>query len=179
MNNKMVNRFWGKEVFREKMARFFVCSDIHGAESRLESALSKHQDVDTVIVCGDLEMEFYDVEEIIRRNTSRSIDIRMVRGNCDSYYSSSSGVPDQITVTLSPHSRALVTHGHLYHASAEIMAYSALEKNCNVVIYGHTHRQQDKEIYGIRFLNPGSIRNGNYMIIESESNGAIQTQLYG
>lgn len=161
------------------MARFFVCSDIHGAESRLESALSKHQDADTVIVCGDLEMEFYDVEEIIRRNTSRSIDIRMVRGNCDSYYSSSSGVPDQITVTLSSLSRALVTHGHLYHASAEIMAYSALEKNCNVVIYGHTHRQQDKEIYGIRFLNPGSIRNGNYMVIESESNGAIQTQLYG
>ncbi|MBP5416727.1 MAG: metallophosphoesterase [Clostridiales bacterium] len=161
------------------MTKFFVCSDIHGAESRLENALSKHQDVDMVIVCGDLEMETYDVEEIIRRATSRSMDIRMVRGNCDSYFSSSAGVPDQIKIPLSSISRALVTHGHLYHASPEIMAYSAQEHQCNVVIYGHTHRQQDKEIYGIRFLNPGSIRNGNYMILETDKNGVIRTQLYG
>lgn len=161
------------------MSKYFVCSDIHGAESRLESALSEHQDADAVIVCGDLEMEYYDVEEIIRRCTSRSIDIRMVRGNCDFYISSFSGVPDKITVSLSPVSRALVTHGHLYHASTDIMAYIAHENNCNVVIYGHTHRQQDKEIYGIRFLNPGSIRNGNYMIINTESNGAIRAYLHG
>jgi phosphoesterase, MJ0936 family len=161
------------------MTKFFVCSDIHGSESRLESALSRHKDIDTVIVCGDLEMEFYDLEEIIRRNTSRSIDMRMVRGNCDSYFSSSSGVPDRITVPLTKTQKALVTHSHLYHASIELMAYAAQESCCNVVIYGHTHRQQDKETYGIRFLNPGAMRNGNYMIIETEENGSIRTELFG
>lgn len=161
------------------MSKFFVCSDIHGSESRLESALSRHKDIDTVIVCGDLEMESFDFEEIVRRCTSRSMDIRMVRGNCDYYFSSSSGIPDRITIPLTSTQRALVTHGHLYHASLELMAYSAQESHCNVVIYGHTHRQQDKETYGIRFLNPGAMRNGNYMIIETEENGAIRTELFG
>ena len=156
------------------MAKFFVCSDIHGAESRLEMYLMANENIDTVIVCGDLEMEVYDVEEIIRRYTSRSIDIRMVRGNCDSYFSSFSKVPDLITVTLSPIHKALVTHGHLYHASQELMTYAAKEKQCDIVIYGHTHLQLDKEIYGIRFLNPGSLRNGNYMIIETDENGDME-----
>ena len=100
------------------MAKYFVCSDIHGAESRLESALTRQSDIDTVVVCGDLEMEVYDVEEIIRRCTSRSIDIRMVRGNCDSWFSSSSRIPDQITLTFNTKHKALVMHSHLYRASS-------------------------------------------------------------
>ena len=161
------------------MTKYFVCSDIHGSESRLESALSRHKDSDTVIVCGDLEMEAYDLEEIARRCTSRSMDIRMVRGNCDYYFSSSSGIPDRITVPLSKTQRALVTHGHLYRASMELMAYAAKESGCNVVVYGHTHRQQDKETYGIRFLNPGAMKNGNYMTIESDESGALHVELFG
>ena len=159
------------------MARFFVCSDIHEAESRLEMYLANQSGIDTVIVCGDLEMEVYDVEEIIRRYTSRSIDIRFVRGNCDVFFSSSSRVPDQITVTLTPKHRALVTHGHLYRANRELMAYAAKENHCDIVIYGHTHIPLDKEEYGIRFLNPGSVRDGSYMIIETDGNGDMEVTL--
>ncbi|MBR5973980.1 MAG: YfcE family phosphodiesterase [Clostridiales bacterium] len=159
------------------MAKYFVCSDIHGAESRLEIYLMANENIDTVIVCGDLEMEVYDVEEIIRRYTSRSIDIRMVRGNCDAYFSSFSKVPDQITVTLSPKHKAMVTHGHLYHANQDLMTYVAQENECDIVIYGHTHRPLDKEEYGIRFLNPGSVRDGSYMIIETDENGDIEVTL--
>ncbi|MBO4928362.1 MAG: YfcE family phosphodiesterase [Clostridiales bacterium] len=160
------------------MSKYFVCSDIHGAELKLEMALQEHSDADTVVVCGDLELEFYDVEEIIRRNTSRSVDIRMVRGNCDSYFSSSSGVPDRLILPVTPKYRALVTHGHLYHASLELMAYAAKESQCNTVIFGHTHRQTDKELYGIRFLNPGAMRNGNYMILETDSDGNLEVQTF-
>ena len=141
------------------MARFFVCSDIHEAESRLEMYLANQSGIDTVIVCGDLEMEVYDVEEIIRRYTSRS------------------RVPDQITVTLTPKHRALVTHGHLYRANRELMAYAAKENHCDIVIYGHTHIPLDKEEYGIRFLNPGSVRDGSYMIIETDGNGDMEVTL--
>ena len=160
------------------MAKYFVCSDIHGAESRLESALTRQSDIDTVVVCGDLEMEVYDVEEIIRRCTSRSIDILMVRGNCDPWFSSSSRIPDQITLTFNTKHKALVMHSHLYRASSELMAYAAKENACDIVIYGHTHRQTDKEVYGIRFLNPGAMKNGNYLIIETSGKGDLEVTLY-
>ena len=159
------------------MAKYFVCSDIHGAESRLEMYLMANKNIDTVIVCGDLEMEVYDVEEIIRRYTSRSIDIRMVRGNCDSWFSTCSKLPDQITVPLTSSRKALVMHGHLYRANQELMAYAAKENGCDIVIYGHTHRQVDKEEYGVRFLNPGALKNGDYMIIETTSDGKIDVTL--
>ena len=161
------------------MAKYLVISDIHGSERFLERILSKNQDATCVIVCGDLEMEFYDVEEIIRRETSRSMDIRMVRGNCDSYFTSSSGVPDVITVPLTSKHRALVTHSHIYHASTNLMAYAAMEKECDTVIYGHTHRQVDKTECGIRFLNPGALRNVEYLTITTDAEGGITVSLFG
>ncbi|MBP5491630.1 MAG: YfcE family phosphodiesterase [Clostridiales bacterium] len=160
------------------MTKYFVCSDIHGAELRLESALSAHPDIDTVIVCGDMEFEVYDIEEIIRRNTSRNMDIRMVRGNCDSWFSSASRIPDQLIIPLSSSSKALVLHGHLYHASIELMAYAAKEQGCNTVIFGHIHRQVDREQYGIRFLNPGAMKNRNYMTIETKEDGSLNVKMF-
>ena len=68
-------------------------------------------------------------------------------------------------------------HGHLYRANQELMAYAAKENGCDIVIYGHTHRQVDKEEYGIRFLNPGALKNGDYMIIETTSDGKIDVTL--
>ena len=44
------------------MARFFVCSDIHGAESRLEMYLANQSGIDTVIVCGDLNVAHAEID---------------------------------------------------------------------------------------------------------------------
>ena len=52
------------------------------------------------------------------------------------------------------------------------------EMTCDIVIYGHTHRQTDKEVYGIRFLNPGAMKNGNYLIIETSGKGDLEVTLY-
>lgn len=153
------------------MAKFLVCSDIHGEEERLEFAFYRKKDIQTVIVCGDLEFETYDIEEIIRRNTSRSIDIRMVRGNCDAFFSSSASVPDFISFDLTPTHRVFVTHGHLFRASYQLMAEAARQNNCDTVIFGHTHRQVDTIEHGVRFLNPGAIKSGNYMLIETREDG--------
>jgi len=160
------------------MTKFLVCSDIHGREIFLEAALKKHSDTDAVIVCGDLELEFYDVEEIIRRCLSRSTDIRMVRGNCDMYITSSSSYLDTIAFPLSSRHRALVTHGHIYRARTDLMTYAAMEKNCDIVLFGHTHRQTDRMENGIRFLNPGAMKNREYMILETDKDGELTVTFY-
>jgi len=158
------------------MAKYLVLSDIHGNESKLELVLSANKDATCVIVCGDLEMEFYDLEEIIRRYLGRSIDMRMVRGNCDAYFTSSSGVLDVISFPLTSKHRALVTHGHIFHANANLMAYAAMEKECDTVIFGHTHRQTDAVEHGIRFLNPGALRGGAYMTITTTNDGELEVR---
>ena len=116
------------------MTKYLILSDIHGSELYLEAALTAQKDADVVVICGDLEFEVYDIEEIIRRHMSRSIDIRMVRGNCDAYFTSSSTLLDQISFPVSARHRALVTHGHLYRASYDLMTYAAMEKECDIVI---------------------------------------------
>ena len=126
------------------MTKYLILSDIHGSELYLEAALTAQKDADVVVICGDLEFEVYDIEEIIRRHMSRSIDIRMVRGNCDD----------------------------------DLMTYAAMEKECDIVIFGHIHRQVDKTENGIRFLNPGALKNRNYMTLTTDSQGNIEVQFY-
>ena len=159
------------------MTKYLILSDIHGSELYLEAALTAQKDADVVVICGDLEFEVYDIEEIIRRHMSRSIDIRMVRGNCDAYFTSSSSLLDQISFPIGARHRALVTHGHLYRASYDLMTYAAMEKECDIV-FGHIHRQVDKTENGIRFLNPGALKNRNYMTLTTDSQGNIEVQFY-
>ena len=160
------------------MTKYLILSDIHGSELYLEAALTAQKDADVVVICGDMEFEVYDIEEIIRRHMSRSIDIRMVRGNCDAYFTSSSTLLDQISFPVGARHRALVTHGHLYRASYDLMTYAAMEKECDIVIFGHIHRQVDKTENGIRFLNPGALKNRNYMTLTTDSQGNIEVQFY-
>lgn len=160
------------------MAKYLVISDVHGAETKLEMILEKNKDATCVIVCGDLGMESYDLEEIIRRCLSRTIDIRMVRGNCDAYYSSSSGLLDIIAFPLTSKHKVLVTHGHLFgRARMDLMAYAAMEKECDTVLYGHIHQQVDQDQFGVRFLNPGALRNGDYMTITTDAQGELAVEL--
>lgn len=161
------------------MRKYLVISDIHGSETKLEYILEQNRDVDCVIVCGDLEMETYDLEQIIHRCISHSIDIRMVRGNCDAYYTSSSRVLDVIAFPLTSQHKVMVTHGHLYgRARMDLMAYAAKEKECDTVIYGHIHQQVDQNEFGIHFLNPGALRNGNYMTMTTDDQGELTVQMH-
>ncbi len=156
------------------MKKYLVISDIHGRETKLEAVLEKNKDVSCVIVCGDIEIETYNLEQIIQRHLSPSIDIRMVRGNCDIYYSTSSRILDLIAFPVSSTHRAMVTHGHLYgRARMDLLAYAAKEKECDTVFYGHIHQQVDETMFGVRFLNPGALRNGEYMTVITDDNGEL------
>ena len=59
-----------------------------------------------------------------------------------------------------------MTHSHLfgYQKRLERMAQTAKENDCDILLYGHTHRADVEEIGGVLTINPGSIwypRDGN------------------
>ena len=160
------------------MKKYLICSDIHGRESYLESALQKNTPLDGVYIAGDLELAPYDVEELIRRNTSPKTDVRMVAGNCDSYIGTAIGLRTSIVFNISPIHKVFMTHGHRYMARHDIMSYAAQDNMCSIVIYGHTHRRIDVEEYGIRFLNPGAMKDNSYMILTVDDDNNIDVRFH-
>ena len=73
----------------------------------------------------------------------------------------------------------LLTHGHQYSSLfnhdkwLERLSNEAIANNCQVVIYGHSHKEEIAKVNGVSIINPGSInypRNKNrtpsYAILE-------------
>jgi predicted phosphodiesterase len=54
-----------------------------------------------------------------------------------------------------------------------------MENECDVVIFGHIHKQVDTFEFGIRFLNPGAMRNKSYMILTVDDNDEISVEFKG
>jgi hypothetical protein len=161
------------------MKKYLVCSDIHGRSRLLESALAANPDIDTVVIAGDLELDTYDIEGTVRLHSSPKTALIMVKGNCDSYLTSTYALPSYRTFHLGDKHKVLLTHGHLYQARLDIMSYSALENNCDIVIFGHIHKQVDTFEFGIRFLNPGALKNNSYMILTLNDDGDISVEFKG
>lgn len=146
------------------MERYLICSDIHGRDDLLRAVIKKESPLKAIFIAGDLELDTYEVSDIIASN-SPSTDVYMVSGNCDAYSGSASLLPHRLTTEVKGH-KIFMTHGHRYgNADKVTMSYAATEEGCDIVIYGHTHVAEDKSIYGIRFINPGALKNGSYAIM--------------
>ena len=103
----------------------------------------------------------------------------MVAGNCDRYSPSASLLAEDETFRLSEKHTLLLTHGHRYHVPrTDLLSYKAEETGADVVIFGHTHCPHRSEENGILFLNPGAIRNGQYLILTIDDDENIQTEFY-
>lgn len=148
--------------------KVLVVSDSHGQDLYIAKALDREWPIDAMLHLGDSQE---DQEEFAYILAGEDVPLYMVRGNCD--YDPSCPA-DQI-VELGAH-RILMTHGHLCGVSngTQRLIQKALENDCGIAIYGHTHRPEiDDSIPGLLILNPGSItfprqrdRKKSYMILE-------------
>ena len=146
------------------MERYLICSDIHGRDDLLRAVIKKESSIKAIFIAGDLELDTYEVNDIIASN-SPSTDVFMVSGNCDSYSGSASLLPGKLTTEFKGR-KIFMTHGHRYRNADKVtMSYAAMEEGCDIVIYGHTHIAEDLSLYGIRFINPGALKNGSYAIM--------------
>ena len=154
--------------------KILVVSDTHGRDDNLMKVLKKVKPIDFLIHCGDIEGS----EERIREWAG--CPCAMVRGNNDFY----TDLPAEEVVTLGRY-RVLITHGHNYGVSWDTQGIveAARERECDIVMYGHTHRPVVEVATGeggITVINPGSLsyprqegRKPSYIIMETDRFGKV------
>ncbi len=140
---------------------FLIFSDSHGKRKNIAVAVARQvRRPDAILYLGDGLSDIGDRWE--------KIPVIRVRGNCDWRFPDEP-VGDREVLSFEGH-RLLLTHGHLYGAKSGIggLLGAAKEANADLVLFGHTHRQElltisdeagGKTIY---LFNPGSIGCGDF-----------------
>lgn len=130
--------------------KILVFSDAHGQIRRMEQAIRAHEkDTDAMIFLGDgvreAENLFLQFPRIMHAAVLGNNDIAC------------SGVQDCILDLQGV--RTLCTHGHKYGVKSGRgrLYQAAVEKEAQLVLFGHTHVPEEFTMEGIRFFNPGSV----------------------
>ena len=130
---------------------YLVISDTHSIGSKLINLISRYPGYQ-IIHLGDAQDDL---------NFLKKMNAIVVRGNCD-FEGKDEIILDSI------YGKMLITHGHLYNVKNRYdnIYYRGLELNCKYILFGHTHQALAQDINGHYLLNPGSLKNGTYILIE-------------
>lgn len=128
--------------------KILVVSDSHGFEGNLKKAIDKVKQFDIMIHLGDFESGLNRIKDMV------SCELHMVPGNNDF----GTGMDKDKVVQIGTH-RFFLTHGHKYGVYYGMYGLydKAKEHNCDVVLFGHTHKPLIKYMDNITLANPGSI----------------------
>ena len=123
-------------------------SDSHGRREEIRNLLPVINGADMFIFLGDCTGDIYSLKKEI------TVPIIAVNGNCDVI----KAYEDAEIVSWCGH-RVLATHGHRYGVKRDLLniTYAAKEKECDCVLFGHTHEAMAEEHDGVLLVNPGSI----------------------
>lgn len=133
--------------------RVGVFSDSHGDQKALYDLIEKMGYLDAVCFLGDVSRDAMFLSDLCSAMPQRPV-FYGVRGNNDL----ASMLPDSLIADIGG-KRAYLTHGHLM-SSPLSLAYRALENECQIALFGHTHIPFYSYEQGVLLLNPGSA--GNY-----------------
>lgn len=133
--------------------KIVIVSDSHGHNQILSQILKIEKDADLFLHAGDMEEEPRILFPYI-----------CVKGNCDYFQ-----VETERIISLGKH-KLYITHGHLITLTRNNLLRIAKEKNCDIIIHGHTHKYYYEEIDGIHIMCPGSItyprdKNKSYLVL--------------
>ena len=148
------------------MMRLLVLSDSHGDIPSLQMAIENEHSADVIIFLGDGLNDF----EYCKCRVYNKICIA-VKGNCDSYYLD---YPKSKTVSFCGKT-VFCTHGDLEKVKfgPEVLREKASSSGFDIVLFGHTHKAMTTYENGIYYLNPGSVKENSYGIIDIEENGIM------
>ena len=130
--------------------RILLLSDTHNDTNRIDTILEQCGKVDQIIHCGDVERDAEYMSYVVPDLTP----ILSVSGNNEWYAEK----PYQ-SVQEFGGIRFYITHGHTERVKAgyDGLLRRAREHECQMVLYGHTHKKTDETIDGIRLINPGAV----------------------
>ena len=149
--------------------RILVFSDSHGSTGCMRAALQDHPEADMIIHLGDGE---HDLEKLSEYTEGKKIV--QVCGNCDLY----SFLPVNEIVNAGG-AKIFCTHGfkELVKHGTEQLVEKARSLNATIALYGHTHQTVTWYEDGLHVMNPGSIRSGEYGVIDITPSGIMLLQM--
>ena len=111
-------------------------------------AALEEKDADFMIHLGDVCNDEYEIER------KSKIPVRFIKGNNDW----SRDLTEEAVISLGGH-KIFATHGHKHRVyyGIDILAYAAMQKECDIVLFGHTHVPVIKYESALTFVNPGSL----------------------
>ena len=133
------------------MLRILIMSDSHGRNENVELAIAQVREE-----IGEFQMLIHvgEVGDGRELEALAGVPCYIVRGNTD--YDAK--LLNANVIEAGGH-RIFATHGHLYQVDMrlDLLRFAALENNCDIAMYGHTHvpyLEEDPD--DITILNPGS-----------------------
>ncbi len=142
--------------------RVLVLSDSHGAADLVRRAVAQQPSASLILHLGDGERDML--------GCGASVPILQVRGNCDW----GSDLPAKI-VTQECGCTLYLTHGYaerVKYGLYELKA-AAREHHAHIALYGHTHEPVTTYEDGLWLVNPGSVRQGSYAVLDLTEKGVM------
>jgi uncharacterized protein len=130
------------------MKKILVMSDTHGKKAAIAAALARCPGADCIIHLGDYSQDAAIVSGLTDR------PVYAVRGNCDF----SSEAPTEVELTVEG-VRIVAVHGHQQGVKLSLLKLGlyALEKEADILLFGHTHLPTEQFYAGATLYNPGSL----------------------
>ena len=161
------------------MLRILIMSDSHGRNENVELAIAQVREE-----IGEFQMLIHlgDVGDAREIESLAGVPCYIVRGNTD--YDAKH--LNANVIEAGGH-RIFATHGHLYQVDTrlELLRFAALENDCDIAMYGHTHVPYLEEAPDdVTILNPGSISKPRqadhrytYMVMEIDDEDEVTYEL--
>lgn len=145
--------------------RILVVSDSHGDSYAVRQAVTEQPTAEMMFFLGDGE---YDLKFL--DNTLSRFYVHKVKGNCDIYSSLPANVIDEVNGK-----RIYATHGYAERVKygTELLKQCAADNDVSLVLFGHTHVPVTVYEDGVWYVNPGSVRDGKYAVVDITDNGGI------
>lgn len=161
------------------MLRILLMSDSHGRNENVELAIAQVREE-----IGEFQMLIHlgDVGDARELESLAGVPCYIVRGNTD--YDAK--LLNANMIEAGGH-RIFATHGHLYQVDMrlDLLRFAALENDCDIAMYGHTHvpyLEEDPD--DVTILNPGSISKPRqadhrytYMVMEIDDEDEVTYKL--
>lgn len=146
--------------------RIVVMSDSHRAKGNLFEIVEKHmKTTDLFLFLGDGEDDF---DEVLMLYPDIKYD--RVCGNCDWY----STYPLYKCIDAGG-KKIFFSHGHPFHVKFgyEEIIRESRSAGADICLFGHTHNQFTEYRDGLYIMNPGSVADGRYGMIDIVENGIM------
>lgn len=148
--------------------RILVLSDIHGDTVSAMNAIQDQPTATNILFLGDGIGAIDKFIDLYPNKTFYS-----VAGNCDL-----ASIEPTTRILEFNGKRIMMTHGHEYGVKFGIddVVNSAKRNECDILLYGHTHRPETHYDDGLHVMNPGCVaRSGSnsYGIVDITDKGIL------